>query len=138
MKFDRNTVIGFVILALLFFGYFYFTNKEQSAYNKEKAEKARQEQRVRDSINLVNKPVEDSLDRIRDSVTKQEVTGIFQDSVSRAGEQLVRIENKLMRITFSSKGGQVRGVELKNYKGQDSNLVRIGGTDFDKFAYTIN
>ena len=24
MKFDRNTVIGFVILAALFFGYFYY------------------------------------------------------------------------------------------------------------------
>ena len=37
MKFDRNTVIGFVVLAALFFGYFYYTNKEQATYKKEKA-----------------------------------------------------------------------------------------------------
>ena len=34
MKFDRNTVIGFVILAALFFGYFFYTNQEQTAYQE--------------------------------------------------------------------------------------------------------
>ncbi len=140
MKFDRNTVIGFVILALLFFGYFYFTQKEQSAYNKQKAEKAREEQRIRDSINLVNKPLQDSLNRITDSATKQEVTGIFADTtgVPATTGQLLTIENKLLRVTFNSKGGQVEQVELKNYKGQDSTLLKMANTDFDKLSYTIN
>ena len=41
MNFDRNTIIGFVVLALLFFGYFYYNNQEQKRYNdKEKREKA--------------------------------------------------------------------------------------------------
>jgi YidC/Oxa1 family membrane protein insertase len=140
MKFDRNTVIGFVILALLFFGYFYFTNKEQSAYNRQKAEKARQEQRVRDSINLVNKPVQDSLARIQDSVTKKEVTGIFQDTTAATAVEgkPVSLENKVMRVYFNSKGGQVQKVELKNYKNADSTLVTLGGTNHDKLSYTIN
>ncbi len=33
MNFDRNTVIGFVVLAALFFGYFYYNNKEQASLN---------------------------------------------------------------------------------------------------------
>ena len=33
---DRNTVIGFVLLALLFFGYFYYTRQGQLATEKEK------------------------------------------------------------------------------------------------------
>jgi YidC/Oxa1 family membrane protein insertase len=37
MKFDRNTVIGFVLLALLFFGFFYFNNQEQARMAKNKA-----------------------------------------------------------------------------------------------------
>ena len=37
MNFDRNTVIGFVLLALLFFGFFYFTNQEQARVLKNKA-----------------------------------------------------------------------------------------------------
>ena len=31
MNFDRNTVIGFIVLALLFGGYFWWTSKEQSS-----------------------------------------------------------------------------------------------------------
>jgi YidC/Oxa1 family membrane protein insertase len=140
MKFDRNTVIGFVILALLFFGYFYFTNKEQSSYNRQKAEKAREEKRISDSMRLVNKPVEDSLTKVRDSVTRQQVTGIFQDTTGPVPTEgsLVTLENKLMRITFNSKGAQVEKVELKNYKNADSTLVTVGGTDHDKLSYTIN
>ncbi len=37
MKFDRNTVLGFVLLALLFFGFFYFNNQEQARVLKNKA-----------------------------------------------------------------------------------------------------
>ncbi len=70
MKFERNTVIGFVILAGLFFGYFYFTNKQQSEYRKQQAEKQKREKAIQDSINLVNKPKQDSLNRIADSVAK--------------------------------------------------------------------
>ncbi len=36
MGMDRNTVIGFVLLALLFFGYFYYTRQGQLALEKEK------------------------------------------------------------------------------------------------------
>ncbi|WP_066402554.1 hypothetical protein [Flavisolibacter tropicus] len=48
MNFDRNTVIGFVVLAVLFFGYFFYTSKEQQAYQKEKARL--------DSIELLKHP----------------------------------------------------------------------------------
>ena len=39
MKFDRNTVIGFIVLALLFFGFFYYNSKEQNRYLAEKKQK---------------------------------------------------------------------------------------------------
>ena len=48
MNFDRNTVLGFVVLALLFFGYFWYTNKEQAA--------SRLRQARIDSIANANKP----------------------------------------------------------------------------------
>ena len=59
MKFDRNTVIGFVILAALFFGYFFYTNQEQTAYRKEQARL--------DSIANANKPKPDTLAQKIDS-----------------------------------------------------------------------
>jgi YidC/Oxa1 family membrane protein insertase len=137
MKFDRNTVLGFLVLGVLFIGYFWYTNKEQAAYRKQKQEQLAKEQFVRDSIDRVNKPKQDSLAKINDSLIKTTNAGEFQKGVT-GNEQLVTIENAVLRITFTTKGGQPKKVELKNYKGQDSTLVKLAATSFDKISYTIN
>jgi YidC/Oxa1 family membrane protein insertase len=137
MKFDRNTILGFVILAALFFGYFYYTNKEQSAYRKKQAAEQVRKKAIEDSIALITKPVQDSLTRIQDSVVNVTNAGGFQ-STSDTTERIAVAENDLMKITFTNKGGRVKKVELKKFKGLDSNLVRLAATDFDKISYTIN
>lgn len=137
MKFDRNTVLGFVILAALFFGYFFFTNKQQSEYRKKKAEEQKAQQVKEDSIKLVNKPFQDSLNKIRDSTNLKNMAGIFQDTV-KGTEQLITFENELIKVTFTTKGGQPKKVELKNFKGQDSDVVKLAASDFDKISYPIN
>ncbi|MDZ4796458.1 MAG: membrane protein insertase YidC [Bacteroidota bacterium] len=137
MKFDRNTVVGFVVLAALFFGYFYFTNQQQSEYRKKKAAEAKVQLLKEDSIRLANKPLEDSLGRIKDSVVKKNIAGIFQDTIA-ATEELVTLQNELIKVTFTTRGGQPKKVELKNFRGQDSNLLRLASSDFDKLSYTIN
>ncbi len=137
MKFDRNTVVGFVVLAALFFGYFYFTNQQQSEHRKKKAAEAKVQQLKEDSIKLANKPIEDSLGKIKDSVAQKEMTGIFRDT-AKGTEQLTTLENELIKVTFTTKGGQPKKVELKNFKGQDSSLVKLSSTDFDKIGYSIN
>ena len=43
-----------------------------------------------------------------------------------------------MKITFTSRGGRVKQVELKNYKEHDSSLVKLAATEFDKISYRIN
>ena len=137
MKFDRNTVLGFVILAVLFFGYFFYTNKEQAVYKKQKEEKEARELAIQDSIAKLNKPLQDSLNKIRDSITQKNMVGIFQDT-AKGEEQLVTFQNELIKITFTTKGGQPKKVELKNFKGQDSSLLKLAGTDFDKIGYPVN
>src|SRR5687767_9659216 len=102
MKFDRNTVLGFVILAALFFGYFYFTNKQQSDLRKQKLEEAKILQAKEDSIRLVNQPLQDSLNKIRDSLNKTNPAIIFRDTVQQT-EQLVIVQNDFLRITFTTK-----------------------------------
>lgn len=137
MKFDRNTVIGFVVLAALFFGYFYYTNQEQAAFRKQKAK----EEFVKDSIAKANTPVDTLAQKIdsarADTIRKLANAGGFKDAAN-GSEQLVYAENELMKITFTSKGGQVKKVELKEFKGLDSNLLRLAASDFDKISYPIN
>ena len=137
MKFDRNTVIGFVILAALFFGYFYYTNKEQSAYRKEKLAKQQVEQARIDSINKANQPKQDSLARIQDSILKA-TNPVASFAPGDSTEKTSILENSLIKVTFTNKGGQVKKVELKKFKGQDSLPVKLAGSGFDNISYTIN
>ena len=106
MNFDRNTVIGFVILAALFFGYFYYTNQEQSAYRKQKA----REQFVADSIRNVNRPPVDTLAQKIDSARADTMkriasAGSFRDAANGT-EQLVYTENEYLKLTFTNKAAR--------------------------------
>ncbi len=135
MKFDRNTVLGFVILALLFFGYFWTTSREQAASRK----KNEREKFVKDSIARTRI---DTLAVKQDSIKVEKEktianTGVFNNAADST-ERLVAVENDLIRVTFTNKGGQVKKVELKNHRGQDSNLVKLAGSDFDKISYRIS
>ena len=135
MKFDRNTVIGFVLLALLFFGFFYFNNQEQARVAKNKA--------IQDSIAkaALPKPKADTSNKKIDTshlnapqITS--VTGQFQKAMVGT-EQVAVVENDLVKITFTNKGGQIKSVELKKFKNQEKNLVKLASTAFDKIDYKI-
>lgn len=134
MKFDRNTVLGFVILAGLFFGYFFFANKDEIALRKEQARK--------DSIANANKPKPDPAVALRDSLAADSMrrtaaSGIFSDT-SHASEQVIYAENNLFRIAFSTKGGQPKFVELKNFKNMDSGHVKLASAPFNQIGYRVN
>jgi YidC/Oxa1 family membrane protein insertase len=134
MNFDRNTIIGFVILAILFVGYFFYTTKEQQAYQQAKARQ--------DSIAAASRPKQD-VNALRrdslaaDSVARVSAAGGFNAAINGT-EQLQTIENDVLKITFTNRGGQPRGVELKNFKGPDSTNVKLAASDFDKITYAIN
>jgi YidC/Oxa1 family membrane protein insertase len=133
MNFDRNTIIGFIALAILFFGYFYFTSKDQKAMQ---AERARQ-----DSIAAAHQPKVDPNVAKRDSIAADSVhnaglpVGVTGDS--NLVEKKDTLENKVLRIVFSNKGAQPKLVELKNFKAPDSNNVKLAATAFDKLGYSI-
>ena len=97
---------------------------------------ARQEAALLDSIRLAEeqqaKAAADTLplavtETVLDSATLAQVHyqqsrdkyGVFA-SASQGEEQLWTVENDLQRITFSSKGGVIKQVELKEYKTYDS------------------
>lgn len=134
MKFDRNTVIGFVALALLFFGYFYFNRQQQLAYELEK--------RRTDSIAQAALP-KDTLRRetaspaANDSTPVQTNIGGFP-LADKGNAQEVIVQNNVFRIGFSTKGGQPSWIELLNYKDHDSGFVKLANSEFDKIAYRVN
>ncbi len=134
MNFDRNTVLGFVALGILFFGYFYYNNQQQKAFLADKARK--------DSILMASKPKPDVYANFKDSLSTDSLLKIvnidgFKQSDVKV-EQLTVVENDLMKVVFTNKGGQPKSVELKNFKNQKSNTVNLAASDYDKLTYAIN
>mgnify|MGYP001794591167 CR=1 FL=1 len=67
MKTDKNTVIGFVLLGILFFVYFWYNNKQQG------------------ELTATRQKQEDSIKRVTVSNTKQQDTILARlDSLTRA------------------------------------------------------
>jgi len=134
MGMDRNTVIGFVLIGMLMMGMFYFNSKGSQALQAE-------QKRIADSI-ARTKPKLDTAALLKDSanaatVRQVQAAGGFQNSLSQA-ETLTVLENDLVKITFTNKGGQPAAVELKDYKAFDGKNVILQNGVFNKISYSIN
>ncbi|MES2374428.1 MAG: membrane protein insertase YidC [Bacteroidota bacterium] len=137
MKTDKNTVIGFVLLGLLFFIYFWWSNKQQGELQ---AVKQRQEDSIRRVTAANIKPTDTIAARVdslrRDSAQRVSSAGDFT-TAALGTEQLVTLENQLMKVTFTSKGAQVKSVELKNYKAAiDGKNVLL--SQHSSLGYSVN
>ncbi len=134
MNFDRNTVIGFVLLGLLFIGFFWTTSRQKQEYEA-------QQKIVQDSIAKV-KANQAALARLQDTakvkVSQGDSTAGFTKALGGT-EQKITMENELMKIVFSNKGGQPVEVELKQFKAYDSTPVKLAGDSaYNRFSYAIN
>ena len=127
-----------ILLAVLFFAFFWQTNRQQQAVLQEK-------KRVEDSLARVNAlkvkpvdPVAARLDSLKaDSLTKIGAAGNFQ-TAAIGTEQLSVVENEVMKVSFSNKGGIVKSVELKKYPSFDGKPVLLSGSAADVLGYSVN
>ena len=138
MKTDKNTVIGFVLLGILFFGYFWFSSQQQQALLKE-------QKRIEDSVAMVKAkelPATDTM-AAKAASPGADTAGITANEggllpASQGKEELTTVENDLMKIVFTNKGAQPKSFELKRYKTYDSSNVILAGSGFDNIAYPVN
>jgi YidC/Oxa1 family membrane protein insertase len=131
MNMDRNTVIGFVLLALLLFGYLFISTKNSHDLQAKK-------QKSEDSLALV-KRVRDSIAQANDTTAAKFAKVDSGALPTRAVEELTIVENEVVKISFTNKGGQPKTVELKSYKSLlNGKPVVLNNQAFDKFSYRIN
>ena len=134
MKFEKNSVIGFVLLAGLFLGYFYFTRVGQLELE------AKQKQ-IRDSLAALQPVIKDTAASIASTDTAVAIPMGTPGSFVQEGkiqEQISVVENELVRISFSNKGARPVAVELKNYVSADSQKVKLISGNFNQFSYLVN
>lgn len=138
---NKNTLIGFVLIAAILFGWMYFMtpSKEQIAEQQriqDSIRRVRLEEMALDSIRQMERQnaeaklaalqtdtalmAMDSLDLAQQRYNAlRDKYGVFAGA-AEGSEQTWTIENKLQRLTFSNKGGFLKQVELKEYKTYDS------------------
>jgi YidC/Oxa1 family membrane protein insertase len=134
MNTDKNTVIGFILLAGLFFTYFWYTNKQQ-------VELENYRKHFDDSVAMVKSAAEKA------AALKKAATLDSNDLTNNRGvadtanletvkEQFTVLENELVKVTLTNKGGQVANVTLKKYTNAAKQLVQLG--DSTSLNYPIN
>ena len=136
---NKNTLIGFILIAAILFGWMYFMtpSKEELAkqqHIQDSLRRARMEQRALDSLRMAEQQQSAALAQLADSTAMAEMDsatlaqhkanaltdqfGIFAAS-AQGEERTWTVESQLHKLTFSSKGGFLKQVELKNYKNQE-------------------
>ncbi len=148
---DRNTIIGFILMILILVGFSWFNRPSQ--------EQIEAQQRYQDSIAAVQAKERaefeanaaaaqkqttlelDSIDSTNPdslrSVQLQNEFGVF--SVAAEGkDETVTLENELLEIKLSTKGGQVHSVRLKNYETYESKpLILFDGVNESRLGLTL-
>ena len=142
---NKNTLIGFVLIAAILFGWMYFMSpskeeREKQMHIQDSIRQARIEQMRVDSIKNAERQQAAALAQVADSVAMADMDsatlaqqqsaalrdkyGVFVGA-SQGEEQTWVVENKIQRLTFTNKGGFLKNVELKDYKAYGDSLPLI-------------
>lgn len=140
---DKNSVIGFVLIAAIFLGFTVFENKRAAKYAEFKAPQ-------QDSIALAQMPFDSSsvvsLGESSDgaSVADNVTAPVYKDSCLQAASdvnsvpEMVVLENSKIRIQLTTKGAQPYSVKVKDYYNYDSTelyLFRPGQSEYSLRVY---
>ena len=142
---DKNTILGFLLIAAILVGF--------SIMNRPSEEELAREKAYNDSISLVAEAQQkaemqqQALKAVTDTITANpndsseiekvlNAHGDFKSSVL-GEEKLFVLENELIKVTLSNKGGKVISAELKNYLSQDSLPVVLFNKDEADFSFTM-
>jgi len=130
---DRNSVIGFILLGVLLVGYIIFNQKQQTAALKEKARQ--------DSIANLNKPktFTDTSGQVAGRPDAAQLAGEYGAFASGATgtEQNTTLENELVKIVFTNKGGQPETVQLKSFKTSGGDSLMLVKGSFNRLSLQI-
>ncbi len=138
---DKKSIIGIVVVALLFLGFAYINGRQQEEYQ----EKMAVWQAYQDSIAASARPerpvaADSAAMAGADSAALTAAEALQARQTALLGEELAAarngavetftVENDVMVVHFSTRGGQVTGVTLKDYtryapRGERNQLIEL-------------
>ncbi len=142
---DRNSVIGLLLIGAILIGFSIYNQptKEQLAAAKHRQDSiakvediARQQSvnetakaQLKQSVITADSTVNDSA-RV---AMEADRLGVFANT-SQGKEEEVTLENKDLKLTFTTRGGRIKTAELKKYKTFDGKPLRLFESDSTRFG----
>ncbi len=144
---DKKSIAGIALVAILFLGFAFYNSREQQRYERQMAEW----QAYQDSLAAASRgelpadapqapaAVPDSVAAAAEHASRVAVLGEYL-AAARGGEaETIEVENEVMRVRFSTLGGQILGVTLKEYtryapRGERGVLVELMDPASAEFA----
>lgn len=125
---DKNTLIGFGLIGAVLVGF--------SILSRPNQEEIAQMKRYQDSIAVVQQEAAKKAEMqaklsatSEPSIQAADTSALFYNSM-QGKESFTTIENAVVKLTFSNKGGRIYSATLKDYNGQNKEpLVLFNGND---------
>lgn len=143
---DRNSIIGTVLIFAILLGFYFYNSPSQEEIEKAKftrdsltyVEKQKEKQKAENTKKMAaEKARQDSvMANMSDSakaVMLQQQYGTFASAITGENQNYI-LENEVMKVTVSSKGGRVTSVILKNYKSFDGKPLEMMDKDSSRFS----
>ena len=112
MKENKSTIIGFVLMTLVFVGYMFYANHQ--AQKQQEAQTAAQiEQLAEQASKALDATTEDAVSGATKSEKKVDNASKLVGDAEKVEE--VVVENDVMQVRFSTLGAQILDVTLKGY-----------------------
>ncbi len=121
---DKKSIVTIVVLALVFAGFYYVLNQDQKRYQQEVAAYRAYQDSIRQTLEpeVAEGPtVAGSTDRTDSTARAQRLerrvsaVGALLAEAENAQAEEFTVENDVMKVLFSTRGGQIKGVTLKDY-----------------------
>lgn len=145
---DRNSIVGVVLIMAVLIGFAFFNQPSeeeiQAAKQKQDSiEQAEQKSRAllkikNDSTLLVQADTLSS-DSLNDSLKEDKLKQLYGDFAPAANgeDKTVTLENNLLKLNISSKGGKISYVQLKDYKTWDGKPLVLNNGDSAVFSFNF-
>lgn len=127
---DKNTIIGFVLIALVLIGFSYFSRPSQ-----EDIEKAKQAQ-TEALAEQAKQDAENKKNQAKIEAALSDSTALFVMSSQGKASEVV-LKNSLVELAFSTKGGVLSRATLKEYKNQQGDNVTLFSGDDAYFNFKV-
>ena len=133
---NRDTVIGFILIALVLIGFSWWN--QPSAEEIEAAQKQDSIAAVmKDNAEKAQQAADQQAKAAMDSAALADTTALFHAAMSGESQQVV-LKNQKIELTLDTKGGSIKKAVIRNYKSIDgSNDVTLFDGDDQQLNFML-